>query len=56
MLTLMIGRAKGLELMNNLFEDIWFKNVLELENYGFLKLNFFNKNSCLCDKGHECII
>jgi hypothetical protein len=37
-LTLMIKKAKGFELMNffyNPFEHIWFKSVFDPKNYGF---------------------
>jgi hypothetical protein len=37
-LTLMIRKTKGLELMNffnNPFEHIWFKSAFDLENYEF---------------------
>jgi hypothetical protein len=58
-LTLIIRRAKGLELMNffyNRLEHIWFKCAFDLENYGFWKCGLNKSCSYLCDKGHECII
>jgi len=58
-LTLMIRRAKGLELMNffyNPFEHICFKIVFDLKNYGFWKCGFNKSSSYICDRRHQCII
>jgi len=57
-LTLMIRRAKGLELMKIVFitlEHIWFKSLFDLENYGFWKCDFNKNCSYICNKGHEFI-
>ncbi len=58
-LTLMIRRAKGLELIKknyNQFEHIWFRSAFDFENYGFWKCDFNKSCSYLCDRRHECII
>jgi len=58
-LTLMIRRTKGLELMNffyNPFEHIWFKSAFDPENYEFWKYDFNKSYSYICDRGHEYII
>ncbi len=59
-LTLMIKRAKGLELMkmifNNWFEHIWFKHVFDPKRYRFWKYGLNKNCSYLCDRGHVCII
>ncbi len=39
-----------------IFEHIWLKSVLNPENYGFWKCVSSKSCSCLCDRGHECII
>jgi hypothetical protein len=41
---------------SNWLEHIWFKGVFDLENYEFSKCVFNKSCSCLCDRGHECII
>jgi hypothetical protein len=40
----------------NQFEHIWLKNAFDPKNYGFKKCAFNKNYSCLCDKGHKCII
>ncbi len=58
-LTLMIRKTKGLELMNffnNPFEHIWFKSAFDLENYEFWKYDFNKSYSYICDRRHEYII
>jgi len=53
-LTLIIKREKGLELMKFIFkfEHIWFRSVFDLKKYGFKKCAFNKSCSCLCDRGH----
>jgi hypothetical protein len=53
-LTLIIKREKGLELMKFIFkfEHIWFRSVFDPKKYGFKKCAFNKSSSCLCDRGH----
>jgi hypothetical protein len=57
-LTLMIRRAKGLELMNFFLQPIW-AHLAQMcfwhWKFWILKM-WFNKKSYVCDRGHECII
>ncbi len=56
----MIRRAKKTWIHRfifyNPFEQIWFKSVFNLENYGFWKCDFNKICWYLCNKGHEFVI
>jgi len=55
-LTLIIIKAKGFELMKKKSQHIWIhlvQNVFDPKTYGFW--NGDKKCSCWCDKRHECI-
>ncbi len=59
-LTLMIRRAKGLELMKIIFitnlSTFGSKMFLTLKIMDFENVLLTKKNLCLCDRRHECII